>query len=221
MTKQELLDKAVYIQYPLNYTTYKQYNVGKEINKLPLPEKGMMYDKWKYNDNHFIPLYHRKYSLPLLEKVLKFGYNENDFILKERTSNGFDISVLWSKKEHIYEIYGFNRNEYFDNLKYDDIITSHIYFNNITDYHKQYKYPHENSRLINKTIDNNRILFISGDSQMIPDIPILSCYFKEIWYFDNRNNLVLSDKYKNVFFTDVLVEVGRTEQSDYVDKNFR
>ena len=77
MTKQELLDKAVYIQYPLNYTTYKQYNVGKEINKLPLPEKGMMYDKWKYNDNHFIPLYHRKYSLPLLEKVLKFGYNEN------------------------------------------------------------------------------------------------------------------------------------------------
>lgn len=221
MTKQELLDKAIYIQYPLTYGVYKEYNINKEIHKLPLLEKGMMYDKWKYNDNHFISLYHRKYSLPLLEKVLKFGYDENDFVLKERNSNGFDISVLVPKKEHKYEIYGFNRNEYFDNLSYDDITSSHIFFKNITDYHKQYKYPHENSRLINKTIDSDRILFISGDSQMIPDIPILSCYFKEIWYMDNRNNLTLSNKYKDINFTDVLVEIGRTEQSDYLDKNFR
>ena len=105
MTREELLDKAIYIQYPLNYSTYKQYDVGKEIHKLPLQERGMMYDNWKYNDNHFIPLYHRKYSLPLLEKVLKFGYNESDFILKERTSNGFDISVLYPKKEYIYMKY--------------------------------------------------------------------------------------------------------------------
>ena len=149
------------------------------------------------------------------------GYDENDFVLKERNSNGFDISVLVPKKEHKYEIYGFNRNEYFDNLSYDDITSSHIFFKNITDYHKQYKYPHENSRLINKTIDSDRILFISGDSQMIPDIPILSCYFKEIWYMDNRNNLTLSNKYKDINFTDVLVKIGRTEQSDYLDKNFR
>ena len=56
---------------------------------------------------------------------------------------------------------------------------------------------------------------------MIPDIPILSCYFKEIWYMDNRNNLTLSNKYKDINFTDVLVKIGRTEQSDYLDKNFR
>lgn len=54
MTREELLDKAIYIQYPLNYSTYKQYDVGKEIHKLPLPERGMMYDNWKYNDNHEI-----------------------------------------------------------------------------------------------------------------------------------------------------------------------
>ena len=71
-------------------------------------------------------------------------------------------------------------------------------------------------------------MFVSGDSQIIPDIPVLACYFREVWYFDNRtgyttskrdknNNYTISwnkDKhlycekyYKNKPFTDVLIQV--------------
>ena len=53
MTKKDLIDKAVYIQFPYSYTTYKQYSVGKEINKLPLAERGLMYDGWAKNNNHY------------------------------------------------------------------------------------------------------------------------------------------------------------------------
>lgn len=40
---------------------------------------------------------------------------------------------------------------------------------------------------------------------MIPDIAILCCYFKEVWYFDNRQRLMLSEKYKNIYFDYVLI----------------
>ena len=221
MTREELLDKAIYIQYPLNYSTYKQYDVGKEIHKLPLPERGMMYNGWQYNINHFVPTYHRKYSLPLLEELFKFGYDENDFILKERKFNWYDLSILYPKKEQKYEIYGFNDNEHFDNLSYDDIMTSKAKFINATAYHKQYKYPHSSSRLINKTLESNRVLFISGDSHMIPDVLVLSCYFKEIWYMDNRDKLSLGDKWKNITFTDVLIELNWMNQEQYNIINFK
>ena len=59
---------------------------------------------------------------------------------------------------------------------------------------------------------------ISGDSQMIPSIAPLAHYFKEVWYFDNRTGWIkdkifteekfvsFSNYYKNVEFTDVLIE---------------
>ena len=64
---------------------------------------------------------------------------------------------------------------------------------------------------------------ISGDSQMIPSIVPLAHYFKEVWYFDNRTGYYkekpsgpfvfhkdefksFSENYKDVIFSDVLIE---------------
>lgn len=55
---------------------------------------------------------------------------------------------------------------------------------------------------------------------MIPDIPFLSCFFKEIWYFDNRKKIDLSDKWENEEFTDVLVEMNHLPISEYTETNF-
>ena len=221
MTKEQLLEKAIYIQYPLTYNVYKEYNI-KNIHKLPLHKVGEMYDKWKYNSNHFTTEYHRNYSLPLLNKLLNFGYNKDDFTLKNKTSNGFDISMLCPKAQYEYEIYELNNGQFFDNINYNDLLTkSKANFINATDYHKLYIYPHKCSKITNKTINNGRLLYISGDSQMIPDLPILSCYFKEIWYMDNRDNLTFNNKYKDIVFTDVLIELNYMEQKQYVDINFK
>ena len=221
MTKKDLIDNAVYIQFPYSYTTYKEYKVDKEINKLPLPEKGMMYDGWAKNNNHYKPEYHRKYVLPLLSKLLNISINMDDFVENNKQSGGFNISQLIPKKEYKYEIYGYTRGEHFDNITFNDLINNNSTNQDITDYHRQYKYSHECSRIINKTIDNNRILFISGDSQLIPDISLLSCFFKEIWYFDNRNDLVLSDKWSDIDFTDVLIEMNWTDTWTYTERNFK
>lgn len=217
MTKKELLDKAIYIQYPLKYDTYKTYQIEKVIHKLPLPKDNEM---WA---NHYIGKYHRDNSLPLLAKLLNFNYDENDFTLREKYVNGYEISSLIPKNRYIYEICGFNRKEHLDNIDFNELIKCDIKNSKIplTEYHKQYKYPHENSRIINKTIDSNRKLFISGDSQMIPDIPVLSCYFKEIWYADNRDNLTLANEWEKIEFSDVIVELNCGSKDDYLIKNLK
>jgi hypothetical protein len=56
---------------------------------------------------------------------------------------------------------------------------------------------------------------------LIPVISFLSCFFKEIWYFDNRDDKVLSDKWRNVEFTDVIIEMNWTETWTYLDRNFK
>lgn len=220
MKKNELLNKAIFIQYPLTYGKYKYYDT-KGIIKLPLPQKGEMYDGWTKNDNHFTTEYHRVYSIPLLCELFNINYNENDFILSKRKSGDFDISILKPKKEYKYEIYGFTRKEYFDNLSFDEITMNTSTNNDITDYHKLYRYSHECSRLINKTINNKRILFISGDSHMIPIISFLSCFFKEIWYFDNRANIDLKNKTDDIIFTDVLVEFNHLSEEYYINQNIQ
>ena len=82
-----------------------------------------------------------------------------------------------------------------------------------------YRYPHECSRIINKDVDSNRILLVSGDSQMIPDISVLACYFKEVWYFDNRANVKAEDILKEGEFTDVLIELNCSDIKQYTETN--
>ena len=213
-TKNDLLKMAVYVQYPIRYNEYNTYSTEKEIHRLPLTVKENMWC------NHFIGKYHREFSLPMIAKILKFDYNENDFTLKERYSEGHEISSLIPKKEYRYEIYGFDEKEHFDNIDFNELTTCNIK-SPLQDYHRQYKYPHQNSRIINKTINSDRKLFISGDSQMIPDIPVLSCYFKEIWYADNRNGLTLSNEWGKIDFTDVLIELNHIPLGNYINKNLR
>lgn len=219
MTREEILNMAIYIQFA-SFGSYKEYGIDNVI-KLPYKGKDDVYSEWNKNEHHFSTEYHRKYVIPLLCTVLGLEYNENDFTLCNRKHDGFDISILKPKKEYIYEVYGYTRNEHFDNLVFDDIVTNNSSKKDITEYHRLYKYGHECSRLINKTIENDRKLFISGDSQMIPDIAFLSCFFKEVWYFDNRENDINSEKYKGCNFTDAIVGLGCGTYNDYMIKNFK
>ena len=223
MTRDEILAGAHYIQYPLDKTTYISVNrdIKDKILKLPLPQDGEMYSGWWRNTNHFTTTYHRKYVLPLLIKLLNLTYRENDWELVERKSGNNDISYLRVKHSPVYEVYGFTRKEHFDKLRFDDLVINDSKNADITDYHRLYKYAHECSRIINKTIISDRKLFISGDSQFIPDIAFLSCYFKEVWYMDNRNHLSLSAEWKNTHFTDCIVEINCSNTGRYTVDNFQ
>lgn len=218
MTREELLEKAIYVQFALS-GTYKDYGIN-GVYKIPYHDTNDVYYKWKKNEHHFTTEYHRKYVIPLLCNILGLEYNMNDFIVINKQFEEFDISFLKPKKEYKYEVYGYTRNEHFDCLSFDDITTNNSTKKDITEYHRLYKYGHECSRLINKTTDIERKLFISGDSQLIPDIPFLSCFFKEVWFFDNREKNILKDKYSEHEFSDVLIGLGYGTYNDYMFKNF-
>ena len=218
MTREEILNKAIYIQFPANYTNYTNYNIpGKEINKLPLPEPGMMYDGYNLNDNHFTTKYHREFVIPLINKLLNLNFKENDFILDKRTYKDYDLSIYKPLQEFKFDIFGYTANEQVEDVDWNFLSNSKIKSPFITSYHALYAYPHQCSRIINRTISSNRKLFISGDSQMIPDIAFLACLFKELWYFDNRNKLNLTYKWSETNFTDVLIELNCLPISSYTD----
>lgn len=218
MTREEILNKAIYIQFPTNYTNYTNYNIpGKEINKLHLPEPGMMYDGYSRNGNHFTTKYHRLFVIPLLSNILNFNYIESEFTIDTRKYKNFDLSIYKPVKEFKFEIFGYTENEHNDDVDWNFLSNSKLKSIPLTEYHMLYAYPHQCSRIINKTIDSKRKLFISGDSQMIPTIAFLACLFKEVWYFDNRNRLQLTDKYSETIFTDVLIELNSLPLDSYMN----
>jgi hypothetical protein len=56
---------------------------------------------------------------------------------------------------------------------------------------------------------------------MIPDIAPLAYHFRELWYMDNRTNKSFAELYKDICFTDVLVELNNNAESFYLDLNLK
>lgn len=74
-----------------------------------------------------------------------------------------------------------------------------------TEYHRLYRGAHTCSRIINESVDNDKILFISGDSFWIPLMPILACYYKEVVLMDNRDCKSHKDYYEGRYFDEVII----------------
>ena len=219
MNSTEILNKAKYIQFPRYNESYVEYNVNKHIDKLPIiNDKEVLYVKMLTNGHHYTTEYHRNYVLPLLSKIFNFKYNINDFNLISVITDDGDLTYLRPKNNNLYKIKKFINNE--NNIEhtgeYEILINPDFFIN--PSYRSLYRYTHSCSRIINLNIDNDKKLFISGDSQMVPTIPVLSNYYKEIWYFDNRtgkhdniinreNTIKFCENFKNVFFDDVLIEL--------------
>lgn len=217
MTKLEILNKAKYIQFPYKNQTFKDYSKYKiNVNRLPLLEFNTLYNLMPTNNHHYTMHYHINYVLPLINKLFDFGYDTNDFELIEYKHKYGDLSYLRPKKDFRFEATCFT-DDTKENLSFEDL--KPIDKNNVS-YRDFYRFPHKCSRIINLDLDNSRKIFISGDSQSIPDIPILACYYKEVWYFDNRTGRSpdwssidikktksFNNFYKNIIFNDVLIQL--------------
>ena len=183
-----------------------------------LPLTNLTYDGWNLNENHYQVKYHRETVLPNLARLLEFPFNINDFNIEEKKSKeGYDISMLYPVKDFIYTVKCFTTNEILKDIKYKDL----VHCGSGTEYHQLYRYGHKCSRLVNKTLENGKTLLISGDSHLIPDIMLMSIYFKEIWYFDNRTDESYSDNFKNRNFDKILLEIGSTKLNRYIKGNLK
>ena len=216
----------------------KYDNLNINIHKLPFfKDKDYLYSKMKKHEHHYTTEYHRNYVLPLLNDLFNFQYNIDDFNLIKTITNKGDLSYLRPKKDYNYKILCFTTKEIYEG-KYETLIQPEFFNNQHITYRLLYRFPHMCSRIINLDINNNKKIFISGDSQMVPTIPVLASYYKEVWYFDNRtgwkynlttnNNEMIFNKiipfsqyYKNTKFDDVLIELYVNDFSWYTDVNLR
>ena len=56
---------------------------------------------------------------------------------------------------------------------------------------------------------------------MIPIIPVLACYFKEIWALDNRSRQEFIKDINIDEVTDVLIAGGFNTEGKYLNDNFK
>lgn len=217
MTNEEILNNAKYIQFPLLGGSFQDYSqCGKDIVKLPLT-KDDQYLTWQMNQHHVKTMSHFHKIMPVLSDLLKFNFNENDFHIVNEMEGNHDVSYPYPNKEYRYDIRSLYRDEKFVNVPYEEFfVPTNSQRGIITKYHKLYKYAHESSTVENLTNRNGRRLFILGDSQTIPLIPILSIYFEHISYLDNRNHVHVMDKLREINYTDTLVQLFSGTYDHYV-----
>lgn len=225
MTLKEVVGIAQYIQFPYMNEEYKDTyysTVKKEIHKTPIISgKEVLYPKMKGNEHHYTTEYTYKYVLPVLDGILNFGYDTNDFRTVPLVLDSGDLSYIVPKKDIEYTVTCFTENESVSGGYLD--MFEPVFFENPS-YRPLYRYHHRCSRIVNHTTKSGRVLMISGDSQMVPSILPLSNYFKEVWYFDNRTGWIRNrktneyeflenkfisfrDKYRKTHFTDTIIEL--------------
>lgn len=220
MTNNVFLENVKYYIFPNNgrYANFDKF--PKEIIKFPIIEDSM-YGTYPLNNHHFKPFYHIQYVLPILCESLNIPYDINDFNIIENFDGDYDISYLEPKMEYIFDLHDMINDEKHENVDFSYLRKCDLNDSSLTKYHRLFCYPHRCGHIVNKTINNDRILVISCDSQMIPIMPVLACYFKEIWHLDNRQNKEVIKHIDPSNITDVVLIGGFNEEEKYTITNFK
>lgn len=182
---------------------------------------------YKGNEHHLYPSNFYKMILPLMNLYIKnLNFNINDFDLIDYFSEDkrYDLSYLapknkdmkftFSKEGKVLSEHGDFSSLNFVNEVWDDTTGYDINSN----YHKLFRGSHSCCKIINETIDNDKKLLVTGDSMLIPAIPILCCYYKEAVFLDNRNNKSNKKYFEGVVFDDVIIEVYEERGKSAINK---
>jgi len=196
-------------QTPWSWSQYTDFFKDKKVIDIGWLNVKFL-DGWFGNEHHLYPDNFYKMILPLMSLYIKnFNFNISDFeYVPYFTKNGnFDLSYLIPK----------NKDLRFTIEKNNKVLAEHEDFSCLhgmdgkgtfdSDYHRLFRGYHSCCKIVNETIDNEKKLFISGDSMMIPAIPILACYYKEVVYMDNRSENSYKKYYENVIFDDVIFQM--------------
>lgn len=186
-----LLEKAKYVCFPVFGKRYNVYEKlereGKSIYNLPLG--GRMYEI-AGNEHHYLTSYTYDYVIPPLSLMFNFNFNRADFNLKENIVGGGDFSYLVPKKDYKFTFEDFNTGEIFTDLVYDGGIVNTTIKEYATDnpFHNLFIGNHKCCKITNENAPIQKTILLSCDSQMIPSIPILCCYFRTVIHMDNRTS---------------------------------
>lgn len=205
----------------------------REVKKLPIV-KGYdpLYSNSENDKHHYSTKYHYEEVLPLLDSMYNFGYDRSDFNLVKLIKKDGDYSYFVPKQKFLFNLYQYDLKArvIYEDQKFTELMSKGLESDSTKHrYWGLYRFAHHCSRIVNKNMPKDgRTLFVSGDSQMIPSIPILACYFREVWYFDNRTGYKTGERddkgnytiewikekhiscsrwYESKTFSDVLIQV--------------
>lgn len=202
ITRKFVIESAKFIQFPAengqHHTQFSEYleknGFNSYIEYLPSISKSR-YVNLPGNMHHYTVDYSMKYVVPkVLSMCGGYTFDLSQYHKKENiidTPEGtLDFSYYIPNKENNFTIYGLDDDLTINNTDirwHDEYPKSTKGYNNYDEYDRQYVFFHGCSKIINNTIDSNEKLLIVGDSQILPSLNILVNYYKEVWYWDNRN----------------------------------
>ena len=125
---------------------------------------------------------------PYLADVWHFPYKRSDFELHKYIEDDMDCSFLWPKKEMKWTV-SIDQQTTAEHEGFECLTNLERKYPGDTGsaYHRIFCSSHHCCHIINESLpENSETIFISGDSYMIPIIPILACYYREVVFMDNR-----------------------------------
>ena len=125
---------------------------------------------------------------PYLTDVWRFPYKRSDFELHKYVEDDMDCSFLWPKKEMKWTV-SIDQQTTAEHEGFECLTNLERKYPGDTGsaYHRIFCSSHHCCHIINESLpENSETIFISGDSYMIPVIPILACYYREVVFMDNR-----------------------------------
>jgi len=213
ISNDDILKQARFIAFPVldNNTGEFRYSTDQEHNWVQLPKEPLVYRGYDRNSHHYTVEYHKKYVIPELNKLLKFGFDINDFNVHKnilhKNNMDFDLSYLDPIKNKKFEVtsleYNLNYNCDFSGLRKNEHTKNTTWF---TEYHDLYCLPHSSSIVKNLSESNGKSILILGDSQLIPSLSILCYYYKKLTYVDNRNKVHLINRLDD-YYDDILIQI--------------
>lgn len=167
--------------------TVKQVDVDKTYNIHP--EDDMFYSKWRGNEHHWITSYCWEKMIPFLFNLFDLTIDPTQYKFIQNEQNGFDVSYHDKIDDN-------SEYSYTDIVTNEKIVGNHDVLRgiqpkitqqaNLSGYHLLFSGAHRSCLVTNSNPITDKKLFINADSMIIPFVPILAYYFKEIMLLDNR-----------------------------------
>lgn len=191
--------RAKFITFPCAKCVPRQPLPVNVLNELFNPRLDFIADDTAYytgyylNEHHITTKYIWEHYIDVIFNFMEIPFNRSDFQLVPYydESGHYDLSyhdpVNKSNTNFTYhDINMYETNGTFDILRLVELERSGIYKNPITRYHNLFYGYHSCARIYNHNPHTDLKMLVVCDSMMIPVIPILAYYCKELTVVDNR-----------------------------------
>jgi hypothetical protein len=200
-----------------NYRSNSRFVFGNDSTLIDMSWLNVdYYPGYSLNEHHITTDSYYGVVLPFISLYIKdFAFKRSDFRLETNVirENGKieDISYLVPLDDSLRFTMSKDGNDLFLSETFESL---HFLKTDWCDestgadseYHKLFRGSHSCCRVVNESLPDGKSIIITGDSMVIPWMPILCCYFREVVLLDNRDGKSHTEYYEGKEFDYVVVQ---------------